>query len=690
MIGKFFSILHFVAAFGILIVGWAASAEAQEKDGKELVQASLISDVKSIQPGQKFRIGVLYKIEPNWHIYWKYSGDAGIPTKITWQLPPGFKVGDLRWPLPVREKEPGDLEVFAYANEVLLFAEVEAPADLPVAQFQVQAKSDWLVCSSSCIPGNARMSLPMNVGPNLASDSASIFQTYAAKLPQPLPATWKVGFARIGKNLELAVDRTPADSPIDFFPTPPEGVIVLHVAADGQRLSIPIDAEPKPITRLDGVLIVGSGESRRGYEITAGTPLAAAEPSTGVAQPVNLIAILQALGLAIVGGLILNVMPCVLPVISLKIFGFVSEAGERPERTFRLSLAFSAGILACFAVLALVVILLRAAGTQVGWGFQFQDPRFIILIACLVFTFALNLFGVFELSVSARATGSLGKLAAGQGYGSTFFQGVFATILATPCTAPFLGTASAFAFAQPDWVTFLVLLFIGIGMALPYLVLAINPSWLRYLPKPGNWMLRLKQFMGFLLIGTLLWLIWILGQMKGVNAIVSLGALLVIIALLAWIKGSFWTPISSNRSRILAAVAMLAVLGFATVAYRFVTKPSQLVWQQFSQDLFEKVIASGRPVFIDFTADWCITCKSNERFAIDTPRVRQEFTKRNVVMLKADWTNGDPVITEILKQHGRVGVPMYLVYPGGSKDRKPVLLPELLTTQVIIDALNEA
>jgi thiol:disulfide interchange protein len=464
------------------------------------------------------------------------------------------------------------------------------------------------------------------------------------------------------------------------------GIVIGHVARNGNQLSIPIETEPKPLKRLDGVLVVGSGDNRQGDEIKATSPIATAQIGS-LAQTVTFLGIPQALGLAIIGGLILNVMPCVLPVISLKIFGFVSEAGKQPDKAFRLSVAFSLGILFCFAVLAVIVTLLGAAGMQVGWGFQFQDYRFVVLISCLVFAFALNLFGVYELSVSAKATGNLAKLASGQGYGSAFFQGVFATILATPCTAPFLGTASAFAFAQPGWVTFLVFLFIGVGMALPYLVLAINPNWLRYLPKPGSWMVRLKQFMGFLLIATLLCLMWVLGQMKGANAIISLGAILLVIAILAWIKGSLWTPISSVRSRISGAAAMLLVILAAAGAYGFVTKPSQLAWQQFSKNALENGLASGRPVFVDFDADWCIACKTNERFAIDTPRVRQEFSKRNVVLLKADWTNGDPEITQILKQHGRAGVPMYMVYPSG-RSEQPIVLPELITSKMVLEALD--
>jgi thiol:disulfide interchange protein/DsbC/DsbD-like thiol-disulfide interchange protein len=673
-----------VAVFAL----YAMPARAQLYKGKELVKPTLVADVSSIQPNQKFRIGILYRIEPGWHIYWKYSGDSGIPTKIAWQLPPGFKVGDLQWPLPSREKEPGDLEVFDYNSEVLLFAEVVAPATLPSGPITIQANTDWLVCQSLCVPGKAQLSLNLTGGTNVASDSAQIFQKYAALVPKALPDSVKIGFSRAGKNLLLDVSGVKSGTLLDFFPEPPQDSVILHVSQNGNRLTIPIDTEANPMTRIDGVLVVGSGDARNGYEIDQKTPLSG--PGTNTASSsVDLAFVLQMLGFAVLGGLILNVMPCVLPVISLKIFGFVSEAGGESKKAFRLSMAFAAGIIVCFALLAVVVILLRATGTNVGWGFQFQDYRFVLLISCLVFAFALNLFGVYEISVSANTTRGLAVLAEGHGYGGAFFQGMFATVLATPCTAPFLGTASAFAFAQPPLVTFLVFLFIGLGMALPYLVLAFNPNWLRYLPKPGAWMLRLKQFMGFLLLATLLWLIWVLGQMRGANGIVELGAILLVIAILAWMKGAFWSPVSSGRSRLLAAFAMLFVLLTAAGVYAFVTKPDRLAWKPFSKATLQQALASGNPVFVDFTADWCITCKTNERFALDTPKVREAFSKRNVVVLKADWTNGNPEITQILNQYGRAGVPMYLVYPGGNKGLPPVLLPELITSQTVLDALNK-
>jgi thiol:disulfide interchange protein DsbD len=663
------------------------SAVAQKYNGKELVKAELISDVSAIKPGQKFRLGVLYNIEPGWHIYWKYPGDSGIPTKIEWHLPPGFKVHDLQWPLPLRDKEPGDLEVFDYTSEILLFATVEAPDELPPGSITLEAKTNWLVCQSLCVPGSAQLKLDLGSGNSSASNAVQLFDKYSAQVPKPLAKGIQAQFNRSGKKLEIGVSGVPNEEALDFYPFPPAETEVGHVSRNGSKLFLSIESEPKPIDQIEGVLVVGSGDNREGYEISGA---AVPSPTQNVTASAGFGALLQALGFALIGGLILNVMPCVLPVISLKIFGFVSEAGERPQKAFWLSMAFALGILVCFAVLAFVVILVRATGAQVGWGFQFQDDRFIVAISCLVFAFALNLFGVYELSVSARATQGLAMLASGQGYGSAFFQGVFATILATPCTAPFLGTASAFAFAQPFWITFLVFTFVGLGMALPYLVLAIKPNWLRFLPRPGDWMVRFRQFMGFLLIGTLLWLVWILGQMKGVDAIVQLGALLLLISILAWIKGSFWTPVSSTRSRILAAAAMCGAALIAAGVYSFVTRPSELVWQPFTKDSLEKALASGRPVFVDFTADWCLTCKTNERFAIDTPQVREAFSKQNAILLKADWTKGDPEITEILKNHGRAGVPMYLVYPRGHKEDQPTLLPELITSQTVLDALNKS
>jgi thiol:disulfide interchange protein DsbD len=666
----------------IAILSFVSPLIAQIQDGKELVKAHLVVDRNTVRPGEKFRLGVLYEMEPGWHIYWKYAGDAGIPPQIDWQLPPGFKPGPLNWPLPVRDKEAGDLEVFTYPDQTLLWTEVEAPKDLATGPQTLKATNKWLVCKESCVPGQADLTLTLN-SPQTPADP-SLFDQYASHVPTALPQRYQVKAQRTGKEIVIQTAGFPAGAALDFFPVPQTGITLGHAKQDGARIIIPVDDGSSPFTSLAGVLVVGSGG--QGYESNLDLSPMATGAVTG-SSSFDWLTFLQAVCFAFLGGLILNVMPCVLPVISLKIFGFVQEAGSHKEISVRLALAFSAGILACFFLLAFGVILLRALGNQVGWGFQFQDERFLLVLAALVFAFALNLFGVFELSVSARATGGLAELAQGTGYRAAFFQGVFATVLATPCTAPFLGTASAFAFAQPSWVTATIFGFVGLGMASPYLLLAAQPGWLRLIPRPGAWMVYFKQFLGFLLLGTLLWLAWIIGQLKGVSGMVYLGGLLLLIALLAWIKGSFWRPDSSWRSRWLALAGMLVAIGSAWWINQFITAPSQLAWEKFSPQTLDAALATGRPVFVDFTADWCLTCKANERFAIDTPAVRAAFARNNVVTLRADWTNGDPAITEILKQNGRAGVPLYLLYPGGG-DQKPIVFPELITSNMVLEHLS--
>jgi thiol:disulfide interchange protein DsbD len=666
----------------------AESARAQVQDGKELVKAKLVTDTAAIEPGQKFRIGVRYEIEPRWHIYWKYSGDSGMPTKIEWQLPEGFQVGELQWPLPHRSKEPGDLEVFDYSGEVLLFAEVTAPPSLPTGPIELKAHSEWLVCETSCIPGEADLVLQIGTGTATPSESAQLFDQYAARTQKALPGDIEVDLQRAGKNLVLNVKGAPVGVALDFFPLPPAEVVLGHAKVDGSRLLLPLDSEQTQIDQLDGVLVLGTGDAAQGFTVND-LAVRKGGPALGtVSAPMDWAVLPWMLAAAMLGGLILNVMPCVLPVISLKIFGFVSEAGERPDKIFRLSLAFSSGILACFAVLAVLVVALRGAGAQIGWGFQFQDDRFIMTLAVLVFAFALNLFGVYELTVSARATGGLANLARGQGYSGAFFQGVFATVLATPCTAPYLGSAAAFAFAQPDWVTFLIFMFVGLGMALPYLVLAVIPGWTRFIPRPGPWMVHIKQFMGFLLLATLLWLLWVLGQVRGVDGVITAGGLLLVVGVIAWIKGSFWTPVSSTRSKIFAAIGTVGLLALAAGAYGFVREPSKIEWQAFSQAALDQAVQSGRPIFVDFTADWCLTCKWNERSVLETSEVRNAFDKYQVIPIKADWTRSDPEITAVLKKHGRAGVPMYLYYPGG-RNAEPTVLPEQLSVQIVLNALSK-
>jgi thiol:disulfide interchange protein DsbD len=404
----------------------------------------------------------------------------------------------------------------------------------------------------------------------------------------------------------------------------------------------------------------------------------------------------------LIGGFILNLMPCVLPVISLKIFGFMRQAGDSRANILKHGLAFTAGIFLWFLGLAAVIIALKSAGSEVTWAFQFQNPWFNYVIGAVVFVFALNLFGVFEIVLPGRATQGIAEAGGHGGLAGSFAQGILATLLATPCTAPFLGTALGFAFSQTSAVIAAMFAAIAAGMAFPYLLLSAQPGWMKYLPKPGAWMERLKQFMGFPLLATLLWLLYVIGQQRGTEAVIWAAATYLCLGLAAWLYGAFLGPISSTRAKTLATLgillSLLLGLGYftgnlfarsaATIPDKSAATPTDgIPWVPFSEAELQRLLAEGRPVFLDFTADWCITCKFNLRTAIDTKAVREAFEKLGIVPMLADWTNSNPEITRKLAQFDRVGVPFYLFYAPGRAD-DPVILPELLTEQILLRAIG--
>ncbi len=414
----------------------------------------------------------------------------------------------------------------------------------------------------------------------------------------------------------------------------------------------------------------------------------------------------------LIGGLLLNIMPCVLPVIALKIFGLVRMAGDHPERVKRMGWSFASGIVASFLILGLVVIVLKFAGQQVGWGFQFQEPLFVVAMSAVVFAFGLSLFGVFELRLPGSAVAGLGNVLAkqsegGGGYGASFTEGIFATLLATPCTAPFLGTALGFAFAQPAGVILLVFLSVAIGMALPYLVLTARPAWLKYLPAPGAWMVAAKEVMGFLMMATLIWLLYILGRQLGMEAVIWAAAFLLTVGLACWLIGKFATLTASRvRSWSIWGSAAAIVIGGYLVFLAPVIDAGQSVagagstlqnrnsadgiaWKPFSLEGLEADLKENRPVFIDFTADWCLTCKVNEKTVMSVPSVIQKFQQLQVTAVRADWTNRNPDITRLMAKFGRSGVPLYVIFPPG-KPNAPIVLPEVITSGIVTEALDRA
>jgi thiol:disulfide interchange protein len=417
--------------------------------------------------------------------------------------------------------------------------------------------------------------------------------------------------------------------------------------------------------------------------------------SPGVTAPAR--GIFTFLLFGFLGGIILNLMPCVLPVISLKIFGFIQQAGQSWQKILRSGIAFTLGIFAWFIALAVLLIALKGAGRDVTWGgFQFTNPYFVLALSVIVLVFALNLFGVFEISLPQSVTRNLLSTSERKDLLGSFFQGVFATVLATPCTAPFLGTALGFAFTQSAAVILAMFIAIAAGMSAPYLLLSAQPAWLRFLPRPGPWMLHLKQFMGFLLFATLLFLLYVLGAQRGSEGAIWASCFLLVISVACWMKGAFVVPTASAVKRIVVLVLMaLLVIGSGVYfigekfqSAKIASADSQIRgdWQPFSPERLQAELEQGRTVFVDFTAAWCLTCKFNEANVLDAQDVREAFQRHGIVKLKADWTNGDPVITKLLQQFGRPGVPLYVLYP--AKNEEPIVFPELLTKSMVLDKLE--
>ncbi|MEP7248544.1 MAG: protein-disulfide reductase DsbD domain-containing protein [Spartobacteria bacterium] len=693
--------LRWCALFLTIVLLCPTAAQSQKFDGRELVTAQLVSETATIVPGQPFTAGLLLKMEPGWHTYWQFPGDAGIPTEIKWQLPSGWKAGPIQWPIPFKLSEPGDIQIYGYHDEVLLLMELTPPDKISESSVKLAGAADWLVCEKICIPGSANVALELPVGGQTTPANQELFKKFRARLPRALPESAQSAFSweRQPNELRLTLaDKSLAqNAAVDFFPLPEPPTITGHPRREKNSggavvFVIPLEEAPKDLQSLHGLLVAGDHAFLLGESTPAGAVSAEAPAPKKAAD-----GLLKLLLFGFIGGFILNLMPCVLPVISLKIFGFIQHAGDSRGRIFGNGLAFTAGIFAWFIGLAALMIGLKSAGHEITWAFQFTNPYFVVAMSAVVLVFALNLFGVFEINLPAAANSGLLGWSTREGYAGSFFQGVFATVLATPCTAPYLGTALGFAFAQSAGIILLMFLAIAAGMSAPYLLLSAQPAWLRFVPKPGPWMVRVKQFMGFLLLATLLFLLWVLGVARGPDATIWVAAFLLALSVGCWMFGSFSTPVASGARRVLVLVLILLLVlgsGFYFIGQKFratktVTSLTSGGWVVFSPERVQTELAQGRSVFIDFTAAWCITCKFNEASVLESAAVKSAFERYGIVKMKADWTNADPVITKTLKQFGRVGVPLYVLYPA-SAPTEPILLPELLTQDLVLNHLQSA
>jgi thiol:disulfide interchange protein DsbD len=681
----------------------SSRGQSQTYKGKELVKAELLADTNAIVPGKPFTIGLLLRMAPGWHTYWKFSGDAGLPTEIKWKLPPGWTIGEIQWPIPLKTTDPGDIQTYGYQDEVLLVQEITPPAAVSGSTVKLVAEANWLVCEKICIPGNASLQLELPRSTTGAPANAEIFAHYRRLLPRDWPggkvasANWR----RAGSDLRLNVkSATLANYPaVDFYPLPQGDTVVGHPRVESRSESeivfrLPIESASKNLSSIDGLIILAqhpNGDDRMAWRTEA--------PMIASAGSVPTRGIFTFLFFGFLGGIILNLMPCVLPVISLKIFGFIQHAGQSRQKILRSGIAFAGGIFAWFIGLALLLIVLKAAGREITWGgFQFTNPYFVLALSVIVLVFALDLFGVFEISLPQSVTRRLLSSTSGQHEAASFFQGLFATVLATPCTAPFLGTALGFAFAQSPAIILLMFVAIAAGMSAPYLLLCAQPAWLRFLPKPGPWMLHVKQFMGFLLLATLLFLLYVLGAQRGLEGAIWASCFLLIISIACWMKGAFVLPTASVAKRTIV-LALMFVLVLASGIYfiggkfrsaNVASADSRLRgdWQAFTPERLQAELDEGHSVFVDFTAAWCLTCKFNEANVLESNAVREAFQRHAIVKLKADWTSGDPVITKLLQRFGRPGVPLYVLYP--RKSEEPIVFPELLTKGIILEKLETA
>jgi thiol:disulfide interchange protein DsbD len=648
----------------------------------------MVSLAPSIAPGGTLDVGLVITLEEKWHVYWINAGDSGEPPRINWTLPKGITAGPMRFPIPSR-LPLGPLMDFGYEDEVAFPVRLSAASNLKPGPIHLDAKVDWLVCREVCIPGKAHLGLNLTVNPNATAPTQPVGALGEALglLPKPLEPGMKVRVT--GGRTEFVIDLITGKGAVDaeFYPFDQEQIANagdqdVQPLPDGVRLRVPRAPElTKLPAHLHGVIKL---DEEHAFEVTA--PVVAGEvprPANGKAAPVGTgqLTAVTALGLAFVGGIILNLMPCVFPVLFLKGLALVQSSSEDRARLRKHGLVYTLGILVSFWAIVAVLLVLRAGGSQAGWGFQLQSPMFIALLAAGLFFFALSLAGQFELGLSLTSVG--GGLAEKQGYTGSFFTGVLATIVATPCTAPLMGAAVGFALSQPTWITFAVFTALALGLAAPYLGLSFQPAWTRILPRPGGWMDVLKQLTAIPLFATVIWLTWVYGHLfasQGVDRIARLLLCFLLIAVAGWVLGRWPARWGSSIAAVVVGIIALAIPLRQP-------KDTTLSWAPYSQQALDQARAGGHPVFIDFTAAWCLSCQVNERIVLRSSDVQREFADNKVTLIKADWTQYDPEITRQLASVGRSGVPTYVIYPAVKGDAD--VLPELLTKDIVLNALKK-
>lgn len=686
----------------------------------EATHAELVAE-HSLLPADGGTLSIGLKLRPRagWHLYWANPGDAGIAPKVDWHLPAGFSVGNLAFPVP--EVIPfGPLITYGYTGDVLLTTELSVPAGLQDGRrVTITGKASWAVCdNATCVPEHAELSLELVAGAGPEDANRTPFFD-AAKAKLPAAASWPARFSLADGVITVAVE-TPGiklpESGAYLFPLPRDMVQydeqVVSVRPDG--ITVTMKAHPRAVRNAAFPFVLsysGADGNRRAVSLVASRssePLPSVGPASAPApifpglstsvDPGSLTAAM-ALLLAFFGGIVLNLMPCIFPILSMKVLGLAGLSGQDASSRRESGYLYAGGILVSFAIIGLLLVALRASGQAVGWGFQMQSPAFNTALGLLMLVIALNLFGVFE--IGTRITGIGQALTKGGERRSAFFSGVLAVVVATPCTAPFMASALGFALVQPPFVAMAVFLSLGAGLAFPYVLFCLVPGAGRLLPRPGQWMITLRQILAFPMLATGIWLFWVVGRQAGADSmsLALLAALCCGFSLWAWGRGAVTGNARRWRLTALASAIPCLLLLYAIADSRDTGRtfeqaaddhPDDVTELQFTPETVANLIAAGQPVFVYFTADWCITCKLNESVALGTDTVAAAFAERDIAVVKGDWTSQDPVITEWLERYDRTGVPLYLYFPAGATMSTPAILPQILTARLMIEAIDEA
>lgn len=717
--------MRFLSALFVLIaVAFAGTAHAADVVTTPRVEARLVSQQTGVPAaGGTISLALVQKMQEGWHTYWINPGESGEPTKIAWTLPEGFKASDIKWPHP--ERIPfGELANYGYNDHVLLRVEMTVPPGLKVGDnVTFKADADWLVCKDICIPekGTLDITLPVTAGKPASNDQWYMaFSESRSREPEKAHAGFEARFAATGDEVRMyfepnaffigegTIDPAKIWAGAQFFPYT-KGLIkasalqVAQVTKDSFTISVPAgwrlrDAERRNATEtIDGVIVFPNAANTVGhsYELTLRrgdvpvTAVSAASPNAAAAD----LPFAEAILFALLGGLILNLMPCVFPILSMKALALVQSS--HTERPWTDGVAYLLGVLATFAALAGALLWLRSIGEDVGWGFQLQSPLSVAILAYILTLVGLNLSGVFHIGTSIQNTGQ--GLASRTGLVGAFFTGVLAVIVAAPCTAPFMGAAMGYAFTQDPAITFAVFLALGFGLALPWVVVTLSPALVRLLPKPGPWMERFKQFLAFPMYAAAAWLVWVVSQQVSPEGLFRVMFGLVLLALAAWAFGIVQDRNARSQGILLSGfVFLLALAGaVATIAVPFTGRGTATVAEgegaampsePYTAARLAALRAEGRPIFVNLTAAWCVSCLYNERVALSTHAVGEAFKSSNTAYVVGDWTNQNPEISALLKEHGREGVPLYLYFaPGGGA---PKVLPQILTETLILETLG--